>query len=86
MINQPRGGLDPNGRTISKNTPNRPGIFLSKRAAEDHLAEYGEITRKLYRILPRGVRAAGWNLDVFVVVLKTWVPDAWVSPYDDDKD
>ena len=40
MINQAQSGFDPRGNAITKETPDRPGFFLSRRAAEDHLAEW----------------------------------------------
>ena len=70
MINEPKAGQTPWGLPITEDTPDRPGIFLSREAARNQLSEYPKSERRKYRIMERGVRAAGWNMTLWIAVVK----------------
>ena len=75
MLNTPRTGLDPEGYSITDATTDLPGLFLTKDSAEDYLKEKTEGARKRYAIVSRGVRVHKWNIDIWILVPKTWSRD-----------
>lgn len=80
MINNPTAGIAPDGRAITDKTPNRPGFFLSRDAAESFLGELPAELRDRYSIERRSVLVAAWTLTFWVAVPREWISDPGVEP------